>query len=162
MGNQIKDCLSDEKEVNKELIHINQKQKMKPISFNDSHSNSARSIPKIETKTSLQNGNKITGISNDGVIDEGSIEFVNGDIYTGGIWKGMAHGNGKMSYTNGDYYKGRFANNLREGKGVLKAQNGEFYEGTFKDDKFDGEGLYKFSNGNVYKGWVILILQMSK
>ena len=108
--------------------------------------------PKTKMKQTLDNGNIVCGFLTRMTIEDGTIDYVNGDKFEGAIWEGKAHGKGRIKYQNGDSYEGRFANDLKEGDGLYRFANGNIYRGTFKKDLFDGQGIFRFIQGNVYKG----------
>ena len=168
MGNVVEKCLSSDKQnANKDIVfgeYPDNKIRQSPLKnrkpnttrfkkkMSQPFNSRIKQSPKIATIQITPSGNKVKGFLSGNTIDEGTIEYANGDIFTGAVWEGKAHGNGQMRYKNGDYYYGRFANDLREGDGVLTHANGQIYRGSFKKDLYDGEGYFKFYNGDVYKG----------
>ena len=168
MGNTIEKCLiSDKKNSNTDILVNSHPQAKRPISrssqkiSNNSQTEQNRTqtfspnliqSPKVVTVQITDQGNKVKGFLSGKTIDEGIIEYTNGNHFKGAIWEGMAHGNGQMKYNNGNFYHGRFANDKREGDGVLRYANGNIYRGGFRNDLFDGEGYFKSYNGDIYKG----------
>ena len=100
----------------------------------------------------IYHGNIIQGNKKQINYRDGTINFLNGDVYEGQIIDNKAWGEGNMHYKNGDWYTGGFKENQRSGWGKLVMKNGDIYKGKFLNDDFDGEGEYKFKNGNLYTG----------
>ena len=153
MGND-NNCITTE---NKDKIYDfkNKETKREPIHNYSSHRQKEDSYtppPKTKMKQTLDNGNIICGYLTGMTIEDGTIDYINGDKFEGAIWEGKAHGKGKIKYKNGDQYQGRFANDLKEGDGIYKFKNGNIYQGTFKKGLFDGQGTFRFVTGNVYRG----------
>ena len=108
-------------------------------------------IPKHEN-LKMRDGREVIGMSENGVISEGKIKYVNFDQYDGQIENGEANGFGKIKYQNGDVYEGNFEKDQKYGKGFYYFSTGNKYDGTYKDDVFNGYGTFYFKNGNVYQG----------
>ena len=106
------------------------------------------------------NRNKVIGVPVNGEIENGIIEYQNGDVYKGGIWKGKAHGKGAIAHIDGRNYQGRFANDMKEGEGILRFLNGNFYKGSFSKDQFDGKGVLCLSNDSIYHGKTVTSLEI--
>ena len=104
-----------------------------------------------------------------------SIEYANGDRYTGPIKANKRHGKGTLTYADGCVYEGDFRYDWRQGKGKVMGADGAVYEGDFfcgnrhgkgeytdpdgrvykgdfRDDKFHGKGKYTYPDGTVYEG----------
>lgn len=80
----------------------------------------------------------------------GIFVYPNGNRFEG-IWKGGKLQNGLLNYQNGDRYQGNFYNNERHGLGLYFYQSGNRYEGVFSNgDKV--EGTFHYNNGNRYIG----------
>ena len=156
MGNNLQNCLSSTKQekLQVEVTGPEDADSKIPLGldFQKKPRKELGRASQIEEVEVIRNGRKVTGVINEDSIDDGKIEFENGDLYSGAIWEGCAHGKGRMQYKNGDVYHGRFLKNQREGEGVLQFASGNLYRGTFKNNVFDGEGIFKFKNGNLYKG----------
>jgi hypothetical protein len=64
------------------------------------------------------NGNRFDGgFINDADI-QGTLNYVNGDIYVGEVNFGMKHGQGKLMYANGNMYEGEFKDDQKFGSGT--------------------------------------------
>ena len=162
MGNQNGNCYSnahetkaDELKTKDQDFNFEQERPKKQFETLDTH----QSSNKRETKK-LYNGKIIKGINEGGIIKEGTIEYPNGDKYTGDIMGDMAFGQGDMNYANGDWYTGQFEQDKRCGWGKLMKKKGDVYQGNFLNDNYEGEGEFQFKNGNSYigkGGFLILI-----
>lgn len=105
----------------------------------------------------------------------GTLNYYNGDVYTGDFSGGKRNGSGKtvfkaggsydgeykndsmsgagkMIYANGDIIEGEFENNLPNGACTVKYADGTAYVGTLKDGIREGEGKFTYENGDVYEG----------
>eukprot|EP00956_Cyclotella_meneghiniana_P041579 scaffold231301_cov63-Cyclotella_meneghiniana.AAC.3 len=60
------------------------------------------------------------------------LNYVNGDIYTGGLKNDEPHGHGIMKYANGKVLECEWKEGNPTGKAVLKYDNGDVYEGDYK------------------------------
>jgi hypothetical protein len=81
------------------------------------------------------------------------MKFPNGDVYNGEFDEdGLMSGSGTIDYMNGDQYSGDFVEGLMHGAGKMKFNNGAVYVGEFKNDLLHGDGEYTFPNGSVYQG----------
>lgn len=70
-----------------------------------------------------------------------SIEYPNGDHFSGVMKNGSIEGIGKLRYSNGDVYEGEFKKNMMSGKGTYTWKNGESFNGEFIDGKIKGKGV---------------------
>lgn len=85
-----------------------------------------------------------------GVIsDRAKIKFPSGDIYSGGWDNGIA-GSGSMEYNNGDSFTGNFLNGKRHGEGTYVWKNGESYTGHWENDKMNGDGIYYYNKEKTH------------
>lgn len=84
-----------------------------------------------------------------------TINYPNGDIYSGEQIKDIPEGNGTILWTNGDKYIGKFRNGLFHGQGTYIWADGDRYEGEFKNDRRDGRGVMTWNNGDIYTGQFI-------
>ncbi|MBQ7974022.1 MAG: hypothetical protein IJ295_03670, partial [Clostridia bacterium] len=57
-----------------------------------------------------------------------------------------------INYPNGDTYSGQVEDNKKHGIGAYTFKSGARYEGQFEDDQKQGRGLYYFINGDVMIG----------
>ncbi len=73
--------------------------------------------------------------------------------YKGDKKDGRMHGKGTMNYVDGSIYTGEWANGKRSGVGKLTwmSGKGEYY-GQWKEDMKDGYGESVFPNGGSYRG----------
>lgn len=60
----------------------------------------------------------------------GSVEFLNGNSYSGGFKNGFMHGNGLYRWKNGLLYDGEISNNTIAGQGKLRWPDGSHYSGS--------------------------------
>jgi hypothetical protein len=86
------------------------------------------------------------------IIGEGTINYQNGDKYTGNIRDGRREGNGYTAYANGNQFEGDYKNDRPNGNGILLRRDREEYVGGWKDGRFDGFGTIKFALGGSYEG----------
>lgn len=119
----------------------------------------------------------VSGNCKDGVC---TINFANGEIYTGDFKNGKRSGKGIMTFNTGGKYDGQWKedekdgygvenfkdgaiytwewkNDKKEGKGVMRYKDVEgkdagSYEGEWKNDLFDGRGIIISENGDKYDG----------
>ena len=82
----------------------------------------------------------------------GTLNFKNGDEYTGEFANRKFHGVGTLTYADGTIYEGSFKEGKFHGYGELTDSNGDSYRGDFKNDKFNGPGIVIIAKGNVYEG----------
>jgi hypothetical protein len=97
----------------------------------------------IETTINYANGNSYTGRLKNGLPDgKGKLIYANGISYREGVFvNGELNGYGKTQYDNGDVYEGEFKNGMKNGKGKLTSEDGTIFEGYFKDNDFIGKQL---------------------
>ncbi len=108
-------------------------------------------------KYSQGNDTVYIGIWTKGGINQGVIEFADGEIYQGDISKYRQNGVGqstwgRLSRRLGDRYFGEYKNGWRSGIGRYTWDNGDVYEGDFVDDYCNGKGRMTFANGDTYEG----------
>lgn len=83
--------------------------------------------------------------------------YVTDQLYQNSTYSGYVNelrqpdGEGTMEYSNGNEYTGDWVNGIRQGKGTMKYDNG-IYEGEWKNDKKNGEGTYTWNDGKKYEG----------
>ena len=102
-------------------------------------------------------GTIYTGDWTHGSINQGIIEFADGQIYQGEILNYRRHGIGQATWMAGsrrvgDNYFGEYKNGSRNGNGRYTWANGDVYVGDFVDDYCNGKGRMVFANGDVYDG----------
>lgn len=109
----------------------------------------------IETTVNYANGNKYSGRLKNGFPDgKGKLIYANGTSYREGIFvNGELNGYGKTQYDNGDIYEGEFKDGLRHGFGKYIYNIGGYYEGEWKNDLKDGKGKEILKNGEVLEGY---------
>lgn len=73
-----------------------------------------------------------------------TINYDNGDSYTGELVAGKREGEGKYVFENGDIYDGAFEANQFSGKGVYTTDTGDEYEGVFYNGNATGFGTCAF------------------
>lgn len=83
---------------------------------------------------------------------QGTMQWENGDTYTGTFFNGNRHGNGTLSFADGSEYVGEWECNLQHGIGTRRWTNGDCYTGQYKNGKRTGEGRFYFANGDMYTG----------
>jgi hypothetical protein len=94
-----------------------------------------------------------------------TIEYPNGNIYTGECIDAEPDGKGEMIFApNGDIYNGQWEKGfMASGKGIytFSERNPEFesYCGDFKENKFNGNGKLTYRNKTVYIGQFYLGLR---
>lgn len=91
-----------------------------------------------------------SGYFKDGVINQGVMEWSNGNRYAGRLNRHGPNGLGKVTYANGDQYLGEFKNNKMDGSGQYQKQNGSLYLGNLQDNKKHGKGKFQFSDHPLY------------
>jgi len=83
---------------------------------------------------------------------QGSLKYVDGNVYTGTLKDGKPHGHGTCTRANGDEYVGEWKAGKMHGHGTYTRANRGSYVGEWKDGKPHGHGTYKCANGDVYGG----------
>ena len=89
-----------------------------------------------------------------GTIGNGTITYVNGNIYRGD-WNELLqkNGQGRMTYVNGDVYEGQWMDDERSGQGIYRnSEMADIYEGQWLNNVFSGHGIYRYQDGVVYEG----------
>ena len=82
---------------------------------------------------------------------KGSLNYRNGDVYTGDWLSHTMQGRGVMTYTNQDVYDGEWKGGRKNGQGVMKFHNGDVYEGEFSNNEMHGKGTYTYAAGDLSK-----------
>ena len=82
--------------------------------------------------------------SNNGEINNGTVQFSNGDLYEGQFANGKMGGFGTYTYKSGNWYTGDYKNGNRHGKGVEISKEGRIDDGYYKDG--DPHGLMYIYN----------------
>ena len=82
-------------------------------------------------------------------MEEGKVEYSNGDVYTGALSDMLKNGSGTITFASGDSYTGDFLNDTLTGSGEFKYANGDVYTGAIADGKRQGYGVYTWSDDSV-------------
>lgn len=85
-------------------------------------------------------------------VQNDTILFEDGALYTGQISDSLFNGNGKMIYADNTIYNGEWKNGMWDGKGELHFPDGDFYQGEFHENQFNGYGVYHYRDGAHYEG----------
>lgn len=108
----------------------------------------SREIKEIETAFGYYNGEVENGIPN----GNGTLNYYNGDIYTGEFSGGKRNGKGKTTFKAGGSYDGEYANDVMSGNGVMIYANGDVISGEFKNNLPNGSCKVSYSDGTEYTG----------
>lgn len=81
-----------------------------------------------------------------------TIDFANGDRYTGPVVNGRPHGYGVYRWKNGTTYEGPFVKGSMKGQGVIRYYNGSVYRGEVFNARPHGMGVCTSSRGTVQRG----------
>ena len=74
-------------------------------------------------------------------MSQGTLQDVDGRVYTGQFKNGKANGYGKMWYLSA-YYDGYWADGKHNGFAEIQYDDGSFYRGQWKDNQYHGTGVY--------------------
>ncbi|KAK9833748.1 hypothetical protein WJX74_004831 [Apatococcus lobatus] len=85
-------------------------------------------------------------------LQQGKLQYKNGDFYKGDILEDLRHGNGTHTCSNGDHYTGSWRMDKRDGHGQATFVSGLEYEGAWMDDKTHGYGRARYQDGSTYEG----------
>eukprot|EP01095_Lingulamoeba_sp_RSL-Kostka_P006938 TRINITY_DN2201_c0_g1_i13.p1 TRINITY_DN2201_c0_g1~~TRINITY_DN2201_c0_g1_i13.p1 ORF type:complete len:285 (+),score=113.77 TRINITY_DN2201_c0_g1_i13:469-1323(+) len=99
-------------------------------------------------------GSVYSGIFEDGQLNSGKVEYINGNIFVGDFQEGKTFNlkNGTLFYSNKTHFVGPFKDNLPEGNGSYDFIEG-IYEGCFKEGYLTGEGKMTLKeSGTVFTG----------
>jgi hypothetical protein len=80
----------------------------------------------------------------------GTIEYENGDTYTGTLKDNLPHGSGTKKYREGEKYVGGWVDGNPEGYGVWEFSDGR-YEGWWQNGNRHGQGTLTYKNGDTYE-----------
>ncbi len=86
------------------------------------------------------------------VSGSGSVEWTNGESYTGSLVDGRKHGKGRFNWVGGQWYEGDWVNDQAVGYGVIRFAGGNRYEGAVLDGEPNGRGTQVFPSGDRYTG----------
>lgn len=88
-----------------------------------------------------------------GACGKGTVEYDNGDVYTGQFMDGRRNGHGILKYSNGDIYEGEWKDGSTSTCiGKFIGFNGATFEGQWRDGKMDGHGKMVYANGDTFTG----------
>lgn len=82
----------------------------------------------------------------------GSVEWANGERFSGTLVDGRRHGRGRFSWVGGQWYEGDWADDRAVGQGVIQYPGGNRYEGAVVDGEPSGRGTLVFASGDRYTG----------
>jgi hypothetical protein len=83
---------------------------------------------------------------------KGRYKFATGDEYIGAFQANQMEGQGTMTYLDGSKYEGQWYNGQAQGRGILLKATKDRYEGDFQQGKFAGKGTMLYANGEKYQG----------
>jgi len=93
-------------------------------------------------------GDMYEGKWKEGKPTQGTVKYLYGDKYVGGLKDGKHHGHGTLTYSNGDKYIGEWKDGKHHGHGTLTYSNDDKYIGEWKDGKLWNTTLY-YKDGNI-------------
>jgi hypothetical protein len=112
----------------------------------------ARNQPLIyRTSDGLEWDNEGDAQRHENYLTTGTKRYVNGDTYTGEMYKKSHHGWGKYTWASGAVYEGLFKYGKRHGIGTF-IKNGDKISVDWIDDKKHGKGKIEKPDGTVIKG----------
>ncbi len=77
-----------------------------------------------------------------------TVNYSNGDSYSGYFVSGKYNGTGQYTWANGDQYSGEFSDGQISGFGQLTYANGEFWSGSFVNGQIsNGKGTFAVGTG---------------
>lgn len=82
----------------------------------------------------------------------GSVEWANGERFTGTLVKGRRQGKGRFNWVGGQWYEGDWVDDRAVGYGVIQFPGGNRYEGAVQDGEPGGRGTLVFASGDRYTG----------
>ena len=86
------------------------------------------------------------------VSGSGTVEWTNGESYTGMLVDGRKHGKGRFNWVGGQWYEGDWDADRAVGYGVIRFAGGNRYEGAVVDGEPNGRGTQVFPSGDRYTG----------
>ena len=67
---------------------------------------------------------------------------------------GFMNGEGTIAFVNGDRYEGGIVDNRKQGRGTFIWPNGQRYEGEWVNDTINGHGKFFYTNGDRYEAQI--------
>lgn len=162
---KIEDTKSIEKSSDSIKVEVEESRDIVPVSNNDE--NGMRHY-----NTNYYNTNKLTDNYYEGYVEynspdgwsyqgewvhdviegKGSLQYANGDSYTGIFVNGEKSGEGTYYFSDGSVYEGTWEHDMWNGVGTFTSIHGFSYKGDFKEGLKHGSGTFLFSNGDSYNG----------
>eukprot|EP01095_Lingulamoeba_sp_RSL-Kostka_P006937 TRINITY_DN2201_c0_g1_i10.p1 TRINITY_DN2201_c0_g1~~TRINITY_DN2201_c0_g1_i10.p1 ORF type:complete len:320 (+),score=108.49 TRINITY_DN2201_c0_g1_i10:469-1428(+) len=107
-------------------------------------------------------GSVYSGIFEDGQLNSGKVEYINGNIFVGDFQEGKTFNlkNGTLFYSNKTHFVGPFKDNLPEGNGSYDFIEG-IYEGCFKEGYLTGEGKMTLKESGFFKNEILVYYLLS-
>lgn len=115
-----------------------------------SNGNADHSISYLSNRVNQRADNYRTPPATDTAAD--TIQYANGDTYTGATQNNKPHGVGTYTSIYGAVYKGDHVHGQRCGNGTIEYKDGGLYVGQFKHDVRHGEGRLIEPDGREYEG----------
>lgn len=82
----------------------------------------------------------------------GTVEWDNGERFSGTLVEGRRQGKGRFNWVGGQWYDGDWADDRAIGYGVIQFPGGNRYEGAVVDGEPVGRGTLVFASGDRYTG----------
>lgn len=82
----------------------------------------------------------------------GTVEWANGERFSGTLVKGRRQGKGRFSWVSGQWYEGDWVDDRADGYGIIQFPGGNRYEGAVRDGEPSGRGTLVFASGDRYSG----------
>lgn len=86
------------------------------------------------------------------VSGEGTVDWSNGEQYTGTLVSGKREGKGRFTWVSGQWYEGDWKDDVATGRGIIKFNDGKRYEGSVENSFPHGHGTLIFATGERYTG----------
>ncbi|MBS0372144.1 MAG: hypothetical protein JSS57_23430 [Proteobacteria bacterium] len=82
----------------------------------------------------------------------GTVEWANGERFSGTLVDGRRQGKGRFNWVGGQWYDGDWADDRAVGYGIIQFPGGNRYEGAVVDGEPVGRGTLVFASGDRYTG----------
>lgn len=82
----------------------------------------------------------------------GTVEWANGERFSGTLVDGQRQGKGRFNWVGGQWYDGDWADDRAVGYGTIQFPGGNRYEGAVADGEPAGRGTLIFASGDRYTG----------